>query len=106
MKNPDINKFKSPGKYLYQKFKYLKSIKVYKNAEEPAKLLGYNTKGGMYYLFSEEINVDLNKIKLFKKVFKLSKEDEERFCLLACYGKADSPFEKKLFRNLLNQQGK
>lgn len=104
MKNPDIFKFKSVGKYLYQKFKYLKQEGYYSSKEEVSKLLGFSNRSGFYHLIYENVNIDLSKIRLYKKVFRLNDVEEKRLGLLACYVKADSPFEKKLFKDLLNQQ--
>lgn len=101
MKNPDINKYKSLGKYIEAKIKYLKQEGYYKSKEEISNLLGFSNRSGIYHLIYGTMNVDLNKIKIYKKAFMLTKEEEERFCLLACYSKADNPFEKKLFNNLL-----
>lgn len=98
MKNPVITKFKKPGDYLRAKFKYLKFKKVYSSAREISETLGFYGRGNMYNLFHHRAPIDLKKIKLYKKTFKLNKEEEEFLILLICLNKSETPLEKKIFR--------
>lgn len=106
MKNPDIKKYRDPGKFLKAKFYYLKEMGVFKTVLEASTELGYDGRGRMYGIFHNKISVVLSRIKIYKKVFQLTKEEEEFLILLVSLNNSETPLQRKIFKQEINKRVK
>ena len=99
--NPDIMKFRKPGKFLQARFRYLKQQGLYRSVGTVADMLGYEGRGIMYLIFNGEQSINLKDMHLYKKTFKLTELEQYQLSVLTCYHKADNAFEKRHFRKFL-----
>lgn len=102
MNRPNFWEFDSPGKYLYEQYKYIRNVRKV-NIKDFLVLLNFSNRSSLYNIFRDHVHINADNIELYKTVFKLNEEEGEYLILLTVRDMSATQYEKKMWQQKIDE---